>query len=224
MALDSAAKKPTGSYLVLGLDMGSRVTDQVIEILSDRIGSRATIQQQGNYRILVQAKDRNELEAIRHLFDVYPPVTFHLVDTKRSVQDALRGRIPTGDELLWETDGAGMKTQAYLVQRKVIVSGDRLRAVNATFNTSGDRPVVDFVFDQRGAAQFEAATRANVGGQFAIVERDRVLAAPVIREPIIGGSGQISTDSVEAANTLAKLMLAGNLPSAFTVLEYHVEN
>jgi len=47
-----------------------------------------------------------------------------------------------------------------------------------------------------------------------------VISAPVIREPIIGGSGQISGSfTVQAANDLAILLRAGALPAPLTVIE-----
>ncbi len=48
--------------------------------------------------------------------------------------------------------------------------------------------VVNFTFNSVGARRFADVTRANVGRRFAIVLDDKVISAPVIREPITGGS------------------------------------
>jgi SecD/SecF fusion protein len=80
--------------------------------------------------------------------------------------------------------------------------------------------VVNFRFDRSGAREFGAITQANVGRPFAIVLDGKVLSAPVIREPITGGSGQISGGfSVQEAGTLSALLRAGALPAKLTVIE-----
>jgi preprotein translocase subunit SecD len=59
-----------------------------------------------------------------------------------------------------------------------------------------------------------------VGKPFAIVLDEKVISAPVIREPILGGSGQISGSfTVESANDLAILLRAGALPAPLTIIE-----
>ncbi len=80
--------------------------------------------------------------------------------------------------------------------------------------------MVSFRFDQAGATRFAEVTRQNVGLPFAIVLDGKVLSAPVIREPITGGSGQISGSfNVQDANTLAALLRAGALPAKLDVIE-----
>ena len=71
-----------------------------------------------------------------------------------------------------------------------------------------------------GARRFADITRANVNHRFAIVLDDKVISAPVIREPITGGRGQISGNFTAAsANDLAVLLRAGALPAPLTVVE-----
>ena len=63
-----------------------------------------------------------------------------------------------------------------------------------------------------GGRRFGNFTRDNVGRPFAIVLDDKVLSAPVMREPILGGTGQISGSfTVESANTLAVQLRSGAL-------------
>jgi len=63
-------------------------------------------------------------------------------------------------------------------------------------------------------------TQANVNKPFAIVLDDKVLSAPVIREPITGGRGQISGSFTAAsANELAVLLRAGALPAPLKIIE-----
>ena len=57
-------------------------------------------------------------------------------------------------------------------------------------------------------------------GRFAIMLDDKVISAPGIREPILGGSGQIAGNfTVESANDLSVLLRAGALPADLTIVE-----
>jgi preprotein translocase subunit SecD len=79
---------------------------------------------------------------------------------------------------------------------------------------------VSFRFDTLGGKMFGDATRENVGRQLAIVLDGKVISAPVIREPILGGSGIISGSfTTEEAKDLALLLRAGALPAPLTVIE-----
>ncbi len=81
-------------------------------------------------------------------------------------------------------------------------------------------PIVNFRFDSVGARQFGDVTKANVGRRFAIVLDNKVISAPVIREPILGGSGEISGSfTSQSANDLAVLLRAGALPAPLKVIE-----
>ena len=107
---------------------------------------------------------------------------------------------------------------AYVVRKRVMVGGDTLVDAQPTFQNN--EPVVSFRFDAAGARRFGDATRENVGKPFAIVLDNKVISAPVIREPILGGSGIISGSfTVQSASDLALLLRAGALPAPITILE-----
>jgi SecD/SecF fusion protein len=83
---------------------------------------------------------------------------------------------------------------------------------------------VTFTFDPAGAARFGDVTRDNVGRRLAIIVDGKVMSAPVIREPILGGRGQISGGFTrESAQDLALLIRVGALPAPLTVLEERAE-
>jgi protein-export membrane protein SecD len=204
--------------------MQSQIVSQSIEVVRRRIdalGTREpTIQQQGTDRILVQVPGLKNPEELKRVLSTTAKMTFRLVDANGNVQDALKGRVPPDDELLYETDKAGQPTSPYLVQRRVMVSGDRLEQASSGFDPRGGEPVVNFRFDTRGAREFGDVTKTNVGRPFAIVLDNKVISAPVIREPILGGSGQISGNfTLETANDLSILLNAGALPAALSVIE-----
>jgi len=197
--------------------------DQSIEIVRRRIDETGTkeptIQREGEDRILVQLPGVDNPEHVKELLGKTAKMTFQLVDVNASPPDSRNGRVPPGDVLLpGETNGKGQPTQYYVVRRRVMVSGDTLTDAQATFQNS--QAVVSFKFDSTGARRFADATKENVGKPFAIVLDNKVISAPVIREPILGGQGVIEGNfTVQSANDLALLLRAGALPAPLTVLE-----
>ncbi len=200
--------------------------DQSIEIVRRRIdetGTReATIQRVGDDRILVELPGISDPDRVKSLIGKTAKMTFQLVDTNASVDDAQHGKVPPGDELLKGAASSRDPSAAqssYVVHRRIMVSGDTLTDAQPTFNNTNE-PVVSFKFNAIGARRFADATQANVGKPFAIVLDNKVISAPVIQEPILGGSGIIEGSfTVQSANDLALLLRAGALPAPLTILE-----
>ena len=195
---------------------------QSIEIVRRRVdetGTREpTIQRQGDSRILLQLPGVEDPERVKRLLGRTAKMTFHLLCEN---QGAGRGRVPPGCMELPDADAANPQSSGtYLVRRRVAVSGDRLVDAQASFSAQTNEPVVTFRFDTLGGKRFGDITRDNVGRPFAIVLDDKVISAPVIREPILGGNGQISGNfTVTEANDLALLLRAGALPAPLNILE-----
>ncbi len=201
-------------------DLGTNVITQSLEIVRRRIdetGTREpTVQRQGDDRILVQLPGLDDPERIKTLLGKTAKLTFRLVD---EIAIADGARVPAGSEILSssELDGAGIPRR-YVVKKRIMVGGDTLTDAAATFQDG--QPVVSFSFDSVGAKKFGKATSENVGRPFAIVLDNQVISAPVIREPILGGSGVISGRfSVQEVQDLALLLRAGALPAPLTILE-----
>ncbi len=197
---------------------------QSIEIVRRRVdetGTREpTIQRQGDQRIIVELPGINDPERVKELIGQTAKLTLHMVDHEADLQDAMRGRVPPGSMLVQSAEGAapGGQQVPYVVRRKVEVSGDRL--TDAQPNFQNGQPVVSFRFDTAGARQFGNVTTANAGRQLAILLDDKVISAPRINEPIVGGSGIITGSfTVQEAQDLALLLRAGALPAPLTVLE-----
>jgi preprotein translocase subunit SecD len=202
-----------------------QAVEQSIEIIRRRIDETGTkeptIQRQGQDRILVELPGVDNPEHVKALLGRTAKLTFQLVDMTTTVDEARRGRMPPGDEILAAEEGRGNRggPSAYLVRKRVMVGGDTLTDAQATFNNTNE-PVVSFKFDTAGARRFGDATRDNVGKPFAIVLDNKVISAPVIKEPILGGSGIISGSfTVQSAADLALLLRAGALPAPITILE-----
>jgi preprotein translocase subunit SecD len=202
-----------------------QAVEQSIEIIRRRIDETGTkeptIQREGQDRILVQLPGVDNPERVKALLGRTAKLTFQLVDQSVTVEDARRGRLPPGDEILPSVDegrGRGGGAGSYVVRKRVMVGGDTLVDAQATFQNN--EPVVSFKFDSVGGKKFGDATRENVGKPFAIVLDSKVISAPVIREPILGGSGIISGSfTVQSASDLALLLRAGALPAPISILE-----
>ncbi len=202
----------------------SQAVDQSIEIIRRRIDETGTkeptIERESQDRIIVQLPGVDNPERVKELLGRTAKLTFQLVDTGASLEDARSGHLPLGDEVLpaAESNKVRIGPSAYVVHKRVIVGGDMLVDAQPTFQNN--EPVVSFRFDADGARRFGDVTRDNVGKPFAIVLDNKVISAPVIREPILGGSGIISGSfTVESASDLALLLRAGALPAPITILE-----
>ena len=207
------------------LEARNSAVEQSIEIVRRRIDETGvrepTIQRQGADRILVQLPGIDDPERIKRLLGRTAKMVFRLVDVNTSGADARRGNLPAGSELVDsadELDTAGNPVQ-YVVRKRVMVSGERLVDAQPSFDESR-RPSVTFRFDAAGARRFGETTQANVDRPFAIVLDGKVVSAPVIREPILGGSGQITGRfSAQEAGDLAVVLRAGALPAPLKILE-----
>lgn len=193
--------------------------EQSIEVVRRRVDqtgtTEPTIQRQGTDRILVQLPGEGDPERVKRLIGKTAKLTFQLVDTSATVEDAKRGRIPPGTQLLPSDD---RYSREYVVKRQAIITGDMLVDAQPAFQDN--QPVVNFRFDTRGGKKFGEVTSDNVGKPFAIVLDGKVISAPVIRQPILGGSGVISGSfTAESAKDLALLLRAGALPAPLTILE-----
>jgi preprotein translocase subunit SecD len=196
-----------------------------IEIVRRRIDETGTrepsIQRQGDERILIQLPGVKDPERIKELIGQTAKMDFRFIDMSVSAEQASAGALPATAELLpsLDTNANGNPERWYVVNKRIIVSGENLTDAQATFQEN--RPVVSFRFDSVGGKRFADATSQNIGRLFAIVLDGKVISAPVIQSAILGGSGIIEGGNmtVQTANDLALLLRAGALPAPLTVLE-----
>ncbi|WOH47382.1 protein translocase subunit SecD [Bradyrhizobium sp. sBnM-33] len=201
-------------------DLLRRTIEQSIQIVERRVNELGTveplIQRQGADRILVQVPGLQDPTRLKELLGKTAKMEFRMVDTTVS-PDQAQGRVPPESEVLMS---ASSPKTPYVIKRQVLVSGGDLTDAQPGFDQRTNEPIVSFRFNTSGARKFAQATTENVGLPFAIVLDNEVISAPVIREPITGGSGQISGSfTVQAANDLAVLLRAGALPAPLTVVE-----
>ncbi len=198
-----------------------QAVEQSIEIVRRRIDetgvSEPIIARQGQDRILVQLPGVDDPDRVKRLLGTTAKMTFRLVDPNA---DPSTGRAPPGSEILQSTEGGRGGLERYVIRRKIEVDGANLTNATAGTNSQTGEWVVNFEFDSLGARRFADVTKSNVGRPFAIVLDNKVISAPVIREPITGGRGQISGNfNAQSANDLAVLLRAGALPAPLTVIE-----
>jgi preprotein translocase subunit SecD len=130
-----------------------------------------------------------------------------------------QGRAPVGSQVLSYPDNpSGVPFIA--VQRRAILTGDELIDAKQTFDSQDNAPVVSITFDSQGGRKFARVTQENVGKPFAMILDNKVISAPNINEPILGGQARISGHfTVESANELAISLRSGKLPVALKVIE-----
>ncbi|HJR82354.1 MAG TPA: protein translocase subunit SecD [Sphingomicrobium sp.] len=174
-----------------------------------------TVIAQGSDRILVEVPGVENPEALKRLIGQTARLEFKLVDLTADPNQVQQGRAPAGSQVLPMAEGGG----AIAVKRRVMVSGDQLISARQEFDQDG-QPVVSIRFNTSGARRFGRVTQENVGKPFAIILDDKVLSAPNINEPILGGAAQISGSfTVETANELAVSLASGKLPVKLNVIE-----
>ncbi|MDZ4366827.1 MAG: protein translocase subunit SecD, partial [Afipia sp.] len=195
--------------------------EQSIQIVERRINELGTveplIQRQGIDRILVQVPGLQDPTRLKELLGKTAKLDFRMVDPTVPPDQAQQGRVPPDSELLMSSTAPKVP---YIIKKQVLVSGGDLTDAQPGFDQRSGEPIVSFRFNTSGARKFAQATLENVGQPFAIVLDNEVISAPVIREPITGGSGQISGNfTVQGANDLSILLRAGALPAPLTIIE-----
>ncbi len=203
-----------------GLEFRSRkVVEQSMEVVRRRVDQLGTtepvIARQGGSRLLVQVPGLQDIDRLKDILRQTARLTFHMVAGVG--QQAIEGSRPADTEVLMTRDDPPVPV---LVEKRAMLTGEELVDAQATFSSQSSEPVVSFRFNTSGAQKFAQISQQNVGRPFAIVLDKDVISYPVIREPILGGSGQISGNfTVQGANDLALLLRAGALPADLTIVE-----
>ena len=186
--------------------------DQAIEIVRRRVDEIGTnepnILKRGNDRILVELPGLDDPGRIKELLGKTANLTFQFI-TQNSEESF-------GTEKLMFED----ESEEAIVSKRIILSGDNLVDAKPTMDTQTNETVVTFSLDRVGAKKFGKATSTGVGKRLAIVLDGKIISAPSIREPIVGGSGQISGNfTFQSATDLALLLRSGALPAPLRIIE-----
>ena len=220
--------QPGGGLFVMRMSDGfktqtrTQVLAQSVTVVSRRIDEMGTkeptVAPSGEDRILVEVPGLQDPARLKELLGQTAKMTFRLVDENANTNAATP---PPGDDILPVLNkDKNAPIEKVVVQRRVVVSGDRLTDAGAGFDQQTGAPEVSFRFDSVGAKQFGDVTKENVNHRFAIVLDNKVLTAPVIQEPILGGTGRITGNfTSQQTSDLAILLRAGALPAPLNVVE-----
>ena len=222
--------------LTVILDLPDRETDQIkklateqaLETIRNRIDqfgvSEPDIRQQGDQRILIQLPGIKDTKRAKDLIGRTALLEFKLLDEVHDLEAALKGNVPPGSELLYETredpETRRIDKIPYLIKKRTLLTGANLTDARVQIDSQYNEPYVSITFDKKGGRDFERITEANVKKRLAIVLDQKVYSAPVIQEKISGGQARITGNfSTEEAHDLAIVLRAGALPAPVHVLE-----
>lgn len=203
-------------------------TDQALETIRNRIDqfgvNEPYITTQADNRILIQLPGLKNPDRAIKLIGKTAQLEFKLVDEENSVDDALAGKMPAGDEILYRTEvdpetGRTEKTP-YLLKKRTMLTGKYITDASVKLDSQYGDPYVSLSFDRRGARIFEKITGDNIDKRLAIILDDNVYSAPVIRDRISGGKAVIENiGSTDEARDLKIVLRAGALPAPVKILE-----
>jgi protein-export membrane protein SecD len=179
------------------------------------------IQKQGDNRILVEVPGLNpaEMDNLIETLTKTGVLTFNMVDQGAALSDYTVG-VPRNNRVALPDDSLGGQPQVIMLDN--IITGADLSSAKQDFDQNG-QPSISFQMHPAGAKRFGDATRANVGRLFAIVLDNRIVSAPRIIGPIIGGSGQITGNfTIAEAEKTAVVLRSGALPARLKVAERRV--
>jgi len=205
----------TVNYSKQGLiEIKTSSQDQALEIVRRRIDEIGTnepnILKRGNDRILVELPGLDDPMRIKSLLGKTANLTFRFVSS--NTEDSF------GVENLKYEDSEDGDEET--VSKRIILSGDNLLDAQPRMDAETNETVVSFTLDRVGAKRFGKATSTGIGKQLAIVLDGKIISAPVIRDIIASGSGQISGGfTFQSATDLALLLRSGALPAPLNIIE-----
>ncbi|MDF0490695.1 protein translocase subunit SecD [Sphingomonas sp. H39-1-10] len=211
---------PTQAGFDQALNQAMGDETEVVRKRIDELGTKEpTIVRQGSDRIVVQVPGLQDPKALKELLGKTAKLEFKMVDeTPISPEDAAKGIVPLGTELLADAEGGpGGKI---LVKRQAILTGDQLVTASQGNRQDDNAPIVNFTFNSEGGKKFARITQTNIGKRFAVVLDNTVISAPRINTEILGGSGYIEGNfTVDSANQLAIALRSGKLTIPLKVVE-----
>ncbi len=186
--------------------------DQALEIVRRRIDEVGTnepnILKRGNDRILVELPGLDDPMRIKSLLGKTANLSFRFI-----VKD---------DEKTFGTDKVSFEdgSEEAIVSKRIIISGENLVDAKPSMDNQNNQTVVTFSLDRVGSKRFGKATATGVGKRLAIILDGKIISAPIIREAIVGGSGQITGGfTFQSATDLALLLRSGALPAPINIIE-----
>ena len=221
---DINKEKGLGLQLILNprakVQIMKMAADQALETIRNRIDQfgvrEPDIRPQENHRILIQLPGIKDPKRAIELIGKTALLEFKLVDEEGNLEGALKGNIPPGREILYQTSGKS----PFLLKKRALLTGEYITDARVQIETQFNEPYVSLSFNARGSRLFERITGDNIEKRLAIVLDNHVYSAPVIRDKISGGRAQITGSfNMNEARDLAIVLRAGALPAPVKILE-----
>ncbi len=230
------SRKKDASMLTILLDLPDsdvaeikkKAAEQALETIRNRIDefgvSEPDIRRQGERRILIQLPGVKDPRRAKELIGKTALLEFKLVDDQHTVDEALKGKIPPGMEILYQVaenrQTRRVSKTPYLVEKRTALTGEYLTDARVNIDSQYNEPYVSIKFNKKGARLFERITESNVQRRLAIVLDQKIHSAPVIQERISGGEARITGSFThDEAHDLAIVLRAGALPAPVHILE-----
>lgn len=221
-------KEEGGEYLLsvaLKPEAEKRIQDAAVQqnlvTLRNRVNelgvAEPVIQQQGADRVVVQLPGVQDTARAKDILGRTATLEVRMVDDTH--QASAGSAAPLGAEMFKDRQG-----NMLLVQKVVILTGERINDAQPGFDSRTNEPTVNLNLDGVGARKFKDASRENVGKRMAIIlfekGKGEIVTAPVIREEIGGGRVQISGSmTTEEAQNTSLLLRAGALAAPMEIIE-----
>lgn len=178
----------------------------------------------GGPRILVQLPGVRDPQRAITIIGKTARLEFKLVDETHNLEEALRGDIPSEDQILYEVSvdkRTGQQVEIpYLLEKRTLITGDYISDARVLIDPEINEPYVGISFNKQGAKIFAHITEEHVGRRLAIILDNKIHSAPVIREKIPHGEARITgAFTLEEAKDLAVVLRAGALPAPIKILE-----
>ena len=195
------------------IELKNSSIDQALEIVRRRIDELGTnepnILKRGNERILVELPGLNDPARIKNLLGKTANLTFRFISQQNEENFG-------SEKLKFENS-----EEEALVSKRIILSGDNLIDAQPRMDSQTNQTIVSFSLDRLGAKRFGKATTEGVGRRLAIVLDNKIISAPIIKDAIVSGNGQISGGDLDfqSATDLALLLRSGALPAPLNIIE-----
>ncbi len=220
---DHVAFRLTEAQVVAVTERGVR---QAIEVLQRRIDEHGVrepvIASQGKGRILVQLPGEIDPKRARKFIEGTTFLEFKHVEASAPSEEILTASLPDGvpedQQIVFATDDDGVQTEALLVSKTPLLTGDLLEDARLGFDNR-NQPIVLFYWNTAGAKVFRDYTTDHIGQRMAAIIDNNVITAPTIQSTI-GRQGQISGSfSQQEAADLAISLRSGALPIPLIIEE-----
>ncbi|MFT6395013.1 MAG: preprotein translocase subunit SecD [Methylophilaceae bacterium] len=187
------------------------------------------VQQQGLDRIVVQLPGVQDTAKAKEILGRTAALEVRMVTAHgtrtdardyfpKKIEDALKGIIPAGSELLYSRI-----EEPLLVSKRVVFSGENLVSASPKPSQQGGGAEIAVSLDSKGAGSMKLTTRDGVNRRMAVIlvekGKKEVLTAPTIQAELSSKFVITGMENLSEASDLSLLMRAGALAAPMEIIE-----